>query len=583
MTTPAVVDSGGFAPAAGAVVLTLKKGAPAAGLLMMAFIGYNDTSWPGGPAGPVMPTGWLKYGDEDKSGANDALGIFYKWSVAGDPASYTFGTGGDINSGVILSFTGIATATPFSVVALAGGPNGASSIASPAVTPLVNGSLVIAAYSDDTGPVISTETNGWVLYSETGTYHGCGVAVRTAVTSDSSPQSCTFASNNNFGAYTVATMLLAPASAGTTTDTVTVKVTDSVTTQAATGMGSFTVSGGTTPPPPPLAVTTVNIASGALNTAYTATLAASGGVPAYTWSVAAGSALPPGLSLSAAGVLSGTPTTSGTWTFTVEVQDTKGVFATAPLGMTVSGAAIATLVYPPGQRYTFTAQNPRLSIKGESVLPYVDLNVWGPTSDETMTGKVYTANNWTVNAKMTNPGGSVTCFPNTGAYPTSAPWQAGALSYLISGWDETMDTNTDIIASACYDNWFDNTLVGPTGSAINEVMFHYDFRNRGAGPWRATKVPFGGYTVNGVAIPLTFWNLAAIGTAAYWNLVDASGNITNLAKGSVDALAMFQWLVTNGYLSTTCKLTGFSAGFEICSTNGSPRNFTYNDLWWSGA
>lgn len=583
MTSPGVADNGGFAPAAGSVVLTLKKGAPAAGLLLMAFIGYNDTSWPGGAAGPVIPAGWTKYGNEDKSGANDALGIYYKWSVAGDPATYTFGSGGDINSGVILSISGIATGAPFSVVSLAGGSNGASAISAPAVTPLVNGSLAICAYSDDTGPAISTVTNGWVLYSETGSYHGMSVAVRTAPTSDSSPQGCTFATNSNFGAYTAVSMLLAPATATVVTDTVSVSVTDTATQQAVSGQGTITISGSVTPPPPPLGVTTVNLAAGALSTAYSATLTASGGVPAYTWALAAGSTLPPGLTLSGAGVISGTPTTSGNWSFTVKVTDTKGTVATALLGLTVSGAAIATLAYPPGQRYTFTAQNPKLAIKGETALPYVDLNVWGPTSDEALTGKVYTASNWSVAGKMTNPGGSVTCFPNTGAYPISAPWQAGTLSYLISGWDETMDTDSSIIASACYDNWFDNTLVGPTGSAVNEVMFHFDFRNRGAGPWRAIKVPFGGYTVNGVAIPLTYWNLAAIGTAAYWNLVDVSGNITNLSKGSVDALAMFQWLVTNGYLSTTCKLTGFSAGFEICSTAGAVRNFTYNDLWWNGA
>lgn len=52
--------------------------------------------------------------------------------------------------------------------------------------------------------------------------------------------------------------------------------------------------------------------------AYSATLAATGGVPPYTWSLAGGT-LPTGLTLSTAGVISGTPTVVGTSNFTVKV------------------------------------------------------------------------------------------------------------------------------------------------------------------------------------------------------------------------------------------------------------------------
>lgn len=582
MTGVGVADAALVNPVAGSVAFTLPKGAPAVGDLLLAFIGYNDTAWPGGAAGPVMPAGWTLYTKFDDSGANDALAIFYRWAAAGDAATFTFGSGGDYNSGVLLRVTGITTTNSFSVAVKSGGPNGSQVIITGAATPVVNGSLAVAAYSDDTGPGISTTTNGWTLYSATGTYHGTGVAVMNIPTASTLAEDCSFGTNANFGAYSAITLLLAPAVATGQTVTAEVTATDPVTGESVSSPATFTV-GSTTPPPPPLSVTTINLPSGALTQAYSATLAATGGVAPYTWS--AGTGLPAGVTLSAAGVLSGTPTASGNFSFTATVKDTKGTVATAPLSVTVSGAAIATLVYPNGSRYVSTVQDPKLSIKGESVLPYVDTNVWGATSGETMNLKVFSVRNWACTVTNTNPGGSVTCFPNTGAYPTSLPWQGGALSYLISGWDESLSKGSSIIASACYDNWFDNTLVGPQGAAVNEVMFHFDFSNRGAGPWVAEKVPFGGYTVNGVAIPLTYWNLAVPNgsTAAYWNLVDASGNITSLPKGSVDALAMFKWLVTNGYLSTTCKLTGFSLGFEICSTGGVAEQFTYNDMWWLGA
>ena len=77
--------------------------------------------------------------------------------------------------------------------------------------------------------------------------------------------------------------------------------------------------------PPPLTVTTASLSAGVIGTAYSQTLAATGGVPTYTWSVTAGS-LPSGLSLNAAtGVISGTP--SGTFTstsnFTITVKDSQ--------------------------------------------------------------------------------------------------------------------------------------------------------------------------------------------------------------------------------------------------------------------
>lgn len=68
-----------------------------------------------------------------------------------------------------------------------------------------------------------------------------------------------------------------------------------------------------------LSITTTGLAEGTAGTPYSATLAASGGSGSYTWS-SAGS-LPPGLALSPAGSISGTPTTAGTYTFNISVSD----------------------------------------------------------------------------------------------------------------------------------------------------------------------------------------------------------------------------------------------------------------------
>jgi hypothetical protein len=63
--------------------------------------------------------------------------------------------------------------------------------------------------------------------------------------------------------------------------------------------------------------------SGTVGTAYGPYTFTALGSPAPTWSVASG-ALPAGLTLSSAGVLSGTPITGGSSTFTVQATNSAG-------------------------------------------------------------------------------------------------------------------------------------------------------------------------------------------------------------------------------------------------------------------
>jgi hypothetical protein len=67
-----------------------------------------------------------------------------------------------------------------------------------------------------------------------------------------------------------------------------------------------------------LAITTSSLPSGTAGTSYNAALAATGGSSPYVWSISAGG-VPAGLSLSASGTVSGTPTTAGTFNFTAQV------------------------------------------------------------------------------------------------------------------------------------------------------------------------------------------------------------------------------------------------------------------------
>jgi uncharacterized repeat protein (TIGR01451 family) len=70
----------------------------------------------------------------------------------------------------------------------------------------------------------------------------------------------------------------------------------------------------------PVIVGGATLASAAINQPYSATLSASGGFPPYAWSLAGGT-LPAGVTLTTAGVVTGTPTQSGTFNFVAMAMD----------------------------------------------------------------------------------------------------------------------------------------------------------------------------------------------------------------------------------------------------------------------
>jgi hypothetical protein len=75
--------------------------------------------------------------------------------------------------------------------------------------------------------------------------------------------------------------------------------------------------------PPPLSVVSSPLLPGTVNVPYGQNLMANSGTPPYTWSLANGTLLPIGLSLSSVGAISGTPIVNGTFNFTVQVKDSS--------------------------------------------------------------------------------------------------------------------------------------------------------------------------------------------------------------------------------------------------------------------
>jgi IPT/TIG domain/Putative Ig domain len=123
----------------------------------------------------------------------------------------------------------------------------------------------------------------------------------------------------------------------------------------------------------PLAITTTALAGGTVQAPYGAVLSATGGSTPYKWSLAAGS-LPPGIALNAStGVLAGTPTASGYFSFTAEARDSSAPPQRATKALTISVASatsplqISTSSLPAGA--VQVAYNSTLSATG-GTLPY---------------------------------------------------------------------------------------------------------------------------------------------------------------------------------------------------------------------
>jgi hypothetical protein len=113
--------------------------------------------------------------------------------------------------------------------------------------------------------------------------------------------------------------------AGATAATFPATVTDSATHSATS---TFTV-----PMNGSLTITTASLPLATVNVFYSQTLAATGGDGVYTWSA---TGLPSGLSISPAGVLSGSVSQAGPYSFPITVNDTKGSVASKSFTLLVS-------------------------------------------------------------------------------------------------------------------------------------------------------------------------------------------------------------------------------------------------------
>jgi large repetitive protein len=113
--------------------------------------------------------------------------------------------------------------------------------------------------------------------------------------------------------------------------------------------------------PPPITIAPATLPNGTLGTAYSQQLTATGGAGGYVFSVGSGAA--PGIGLSSSGLLGGTPTAAGAFSFTVTVTDSKQTTVTQTYQLTITAPPVKNPTVtgvgstaPPAQQPTVSVQ-----------------------------------------------------------------------------------------------------------------------------------------------------------------------------------------------------------------------------------
>jgi putative Ig domain-containing protein len=306
----------------------------------------------------------------------------FTWSLSsgGLPTGYSLNTA----TGAITGSSSVANTYSFTVKVV-DSSNPAQTASQPLSISVVNGPLLVTLATLPTGAITDP-------YPSTTLGASGGLPPYTwAITVGSLPAGLLL--NSSTGAIT------GTPTGPSATANFTAQVTDSTTTKA---NGSFSITVNSA-----LAITSTSLPGATAGTNYSTNLSATGGVTPYNWSISVGS-LPTGMNLSG-NTISGTPSTAGTVSFTIMVNDASGG----------SQSAAVSIVVAPAPPLTVSTTS--------SSLPQGTLNSSYPSTQLNATGGFQPYTSWIVVAPGTgtlppslslSSSGQITGTPTTaGTYP----------------------------------------------------------------------------------------------------------------------------------------------------------------------
>jgi len=336
-----------------------------------------------------------------------------------DPTTFVV-TSGALPSGVTLSSAGVVSGTPnvvgtFAFTVVANDSNNCPGSRAY--------SLAIACPTITLSPMsVSNGTIGGAYTATTITQSG-GVGPATfAVTSRALPTGMTLSSAG----------LLSGTPTATGTFNFTVTATD---TNGCTGARSYTL----TIECPIITVSPTSVSNGTIGGAYASTtITQSGGVGPATFAVTSG-ALPSGILLSSAGVVSGAPTAIGTFSFTVTATDANGCTGARSYSLTIAAPSLTLVpstvsfsvvnsagtltVATPAQTLTLAQANGWVAWTAAADQSWITLSPTAGTGSGTLTVAINNTNGVLPASGIVT--GTITVTPTTGADQAGQVGQVG--------------------------------------------------------------------------------------------------------------------------------------------------------------
>ena len=290
------------------------------------------------------------------TGAQNNVAFSQQLSASGGTAPYVFTrTSGAIPTGMTLTTAGLLSGTPTS------GPGNYNFViramdASGSCSGSTSYTLSVTCPTIVVNPAILSNGTVGVAYSASLTSSGGAAPYLYSIISGDLPDGLSLSSSG----------LISGTPTQQTTASFTVQTADAFN---CTGTRAYTL----TTVCPVIEITPDTLPDAYYNLPYSETFSASGGTGPYTWSIVAG--VPPsGITLSSAGVLSGTSTNFGTASFSVRATDSYGCVATISVSLTVKGLAIGDLVYD-------DANYNGIHDIGEAGVKDVVVQLWDPGAD----------------------------------------------------------------------------------------------------------------------------------------------------------------------------------------------------------